>query len=90
MCIVTKKELFHAICFIFQGSYLAWNVYSEKCALNYELLLQLMLTVPPDMQTVLQLCNPSPESDFQLHEILCQFWIVFPHDASITFLKCYT
>jgi hypothetical protein len=54
--------------------------------LNYQLLLLMILTVPPDMLTVFQLCNPSPsESDFQLHEILCQFWTVFPATTQILY-----
>lgn len=46
--------------------------------LNYQLLRQVALTVPPDMQPVSQLYNPSPsESDFQPHEIVRQLWTVF-------------
>lgn len=46
--------------------------------LNYQLLHQVALTVPPDMQPVSQLHNPSPsESDFQPHEIIRQLWTVF-------------
>lgn len=43
------------------------------------LFLQLVLTVPPDMQTVFQLRNPpASKPDFQSIEMLHQFWKVSP------------
>lgn len=54
--------------------------------LNYQLLRRVALTVPPDMQPVSQLHNPSPsESDFQPHEIVSQLWTVFAVTTQILY-----
>jgi len=54
--------------------------------LNYQLLHQVAMTVPPDMQPVSHLHNPSPsESDFQPHEIVSQLWTVFAVTTQILY-----
>ena len=54
--------------------------------LNYQLLRQVALTFPPELQPVSQLCNPLPsESDFQPHEIVSEFWTVFAVTTQILY-----
>ena len=54
--------------------------------LNYQLLRQVALTVPPDIQPVSQLYVALPsESDFQPHEIVSQFWTVFAVTTQILY-----
>ena len=54
--------------------------------LNYPLLRQVALTVPPHIQAVSQLYNPLPsESAFQPHEIVSQFWTVFAVTTQILY-----